>query len=542
MRRNPLGMIPEIRSWKSRKNNVLKLDELQKNHPLLVFLMEILLLRILCALLIPLTGDEAYHIEWARHLDWCYYDHPGMVAWIMKPFLFFFGEGLLSVRFQAVMSGILFAAAAYSLGRDMFPGTDTGKRAAIVTVLVPVAAVISLLVSTDTPLTVFWAFALVYFYRASENNRMRDWVITGVLLGGAFLSKFLAFGFLPAAFCFLLVSREKRKLLKTPGPWVALGLTLVLFIPVIAWNASHDWLTFKFNFVSRQQSLSFSPKTFVFYLLGQLFFFSPVIAGFFLIKGVVSFKDHFSDDRKLFLLLFAGVPLGGFMFISFFREVGGHWPAMALVPLCIYFAAYAGRGKLYKTGFAIGTGLSVLVILVVGSLLLSGPERVESLAQKVMKNEKRAVKFVGQVFYEDEIAGFAGFLREFKDGFSATESYSLSSMLTYYDPQKSHYLLWASESFYGRNYYLWDDLNDYKGRTMVFVCFRKWLDAEFLKHMLLHFKWITIHYFHEGDTEGMLKSLATDKLSGTVHTAPRGMGAFAIIVGEGFSGEEMKRE
>ena len=28
---------------------------------------------------IPISGDEAYHWEWSRHLDFGYYDHPPLV-------------------------------------------------------------------------------------------------------------------------------------------------------------------------------------------------------------------------------------------------------------------------------------------------------------------------------------------------------------------------------------------------------------------------------------------------------------------------------
>ncbi|NIQ09886.1 MAG: glycosyl transferase family 39, partial [Gammaproteobacteria bacterium] len=37
--------------------------------------------KLLLAVLLPLTTDEAYFLIWARHLDYGFYDHPPMVGW-----------------------------------------------------------------------------------------------------------------------------------------------------------------------------------------------------------------------------------------------------------------------------------------------------------------------------------------------------------------------------------------------------------------------------------------------------------------------------
>ena len=44
------------------------------------------LLRGFAAWKVPLTGDEAYYWEWAKHLALGYADHPPMVAYLIFPF------------------------------------------------------------------------------------------------------------------------------------------------------------------------------------------------------------------------------------------------------------------------------------------------------------------------------------------------------------------------------------------------------------------------------------------------------------------------
>ena len=40
------------------------------------------------AYVIPMSGDEAYFIIWAKHLDFGYYDHPPMVGWFLHLMLY----------------------------------------------------------------------------------------------------------------------------------------------------------------------------------------------------------------------------------------------------------------------------------------------------------------------------------------------------------------------------------------------------------------------------------------------------------------------
>ena len=40
-----------------------------------------LLFRLWLSAVFPFTGDEAYFVDWGRHPDWGFYDHPPMVGW-----------------------------------------------------------------------------------------------------------------------------------------------------------------------------------------------------------------------------------------------------------------------------------------------------------------------------------------------------------------------------------------------------------------------------------------------------------------------------
>jgi len=73
------------------------------------FLILITLVNLLQAYFTEITLDEAYYYQYARDLDWGYYDHPPMVALVIKISQLFF-NGNLGVRFLTVLlfSGNLF--------------------------------------------------------------------------------------------------------------------------------------------------------------------------------------------------------------------------------------------------------------------------------------------------------------------------------------------------------------------------------------------------------------------------------------------------
>ncbi len=511
---------------------------------LLYYLLFLLAFRIFLAAVVPMTTDEAYHIEWARHLDWCYYDHPPMVAWLMRPFIVLFGENNVSVRAPGILAGILFCLICHKLASEMYPGTRVAGRSLVLAGLISIAAIGSIGASTEVPLLMFCGLALLFFYRAVERGRMKDWVLAGVFLGLGFLSKFLAAGFLGAAFLYLVIPQENRRHLKTPGPWVAAGICAGLFLPVLLWNHANQWLTFKFHFVLRQGGLSFSPVTFLRYVGEQLVYLSPVVlvvcvVGFF--KGIRKYlegKPAAAGKNELFLIFFAGVPLGGFALISFFRTVGGHWTGIAIIPLIVFFARLTDKEKsrTYAAGLAAAAGLFLVVVVLAIGILLAGPRRIHGVLKAAGIPEEEGLMAVMAAFPPKPIVETAVGLRDAAGGFCAAKDYSLSSLFTYYAPDKAHWYVWGSKTIYGRNYELWDDPADLKGRTMIFVGWKRRTRVKFIREMLPHFESLVIHLFNRDDGEEMLRALGAANVTSVRHDAPFGCGAFIIIKGERFSG------
>src|SRR5262249_49683904 len=103
-------------------------------------------------------------------------------------------------------------------------------------------AAASTLAVPDGPLIFFWLLTLDRVVVALSPGAGRwVWVQVGLAWGGALLSKYQGV-FLPVgAGLYLLIEPSARGWLRRPGPYLALLVGLVVFSPVIAWNAAHGW-------------------------------------------------------------------------------------------------------------------------------------------------------------------------------------------------------------------------------------------------------------------------------------------------------------
>jgi 4-amino-4-deoxy-L-arabinose transferase-like glycosyltransferase len=91
-----------------------------------------------------------------------------------------------------------------------------------------------------------WAFAGYAFHAGLRHGRLRDWVLLGLMIGLALWAKYFVVVLAAPLALFLLLDREARKALATPGPWIALVLALVVMAPHLVWLVRNDFLPFAY--------------------------------------------------------------------------------------------------------------------------------------------------------------------------------------------------------------------------------------------------------------------------------------------------------
>src|SRR5207245_1585373 len=122
-----------------------------------------------------------------------------------------------------------------------------------------------------------WALAGYAYHGALREGRIWHWAVLGLSVGLALWAKyFLVMLACPLAL-FLLLDRDARKALATPGPYVALALALIVMAPHILWLVANDFLPFAYaNARAAPVRSVFDPVVQpVLLAAGQVFFLLP---------------------------------------------------------------------------------------------------------------------------------------------------------------------------------------------------------------------------------------------------------------------------
>ncbi|MBV8919728.1 glycosyltransferase family 39 protein [Bradyrhizobium sp.] len=215
---------------------------LVRNTSLIV--LALVALRLIAAAVTPLTFDEAYYWMWSKHLSGGYYDHPPMVALVIRLGTMLAGDTELGVRLVSILSALPMSFAVYRAAAILFGGTRVAASAVILLNVTLMAAVGTLIVTPDSPLLVASSFLLFGLAKVLETGRGVWWLAVGAVAGAALLSKYTALFFGPAILIWLVSVPKLRHWLVSP--WLYLGglVALALFFPVIHWNADHQWVSF----------------------------------------------------------------------------------------------------------------------------------------------------------------------------------------------------------------------------------------------------------------------------------------------------------
>ncbi len=188
--------------------------------------------RIWLAATAGVAPDEAYYWTWAWDLAAGYPDHPPAVAWVIRAGIELFGDTALGVRLPAlVLGGVLLPLAVYWLGREAGVRRRTALLLPLASLIQPLGVAAGLLITPDVPLLLAWTAGGAALIRAARIDRSWAWIAAGLAFGAALLSKHSAWLILPSAALGIWLEPRARRLIRRPGPWIALGLGLLIAGP-----------------------------------------------------------------------------------------------------------------------------------------------------------------------------------------------------------------------------------------------------------------------------------------------------------------------
>lgn len=312
------------------------------------------------AFILPISGDEAYFVVWAKHPDYGFYDHPPMAGWMLQ-LLLYFGSSEMVLRLPAILLSTLIGIGIYRL---LKPHDETKAALAATLFLTAPLNVLNVLFTTDTPLILFAFLSASALYKALQKTSMGWHALSGAFFGMAFLSKYFAallgLGYL-AYFIFSGKSRQK-----TPG-FILLFLVALPFALVnLYWNYTHCWDNVLFNFYTRNEDAQLSPGKVAIFLGTQLYLMTPPVVYYLYRHRRGVWQKFRHDDFRFFAWMFA-LPMMVFALLSLKKVVGLHW-VLAFYPFFYLLLHHLmsreelARSLNFMTWFSIAHLAAIIVI------------------------------------------------------------------------------------------------------------------------------------------------------------------------------------
>jgi 4-amino-4-deoxy-L-arabinose transferase-like glycosyltransferase len=314
----------------AREVSFLRLE--RQTQTIALVLAALILVRGIVAAVTPLAFDEAYYWLWSKTLAWGYYDHPPLVAFIIRAGTELFGDTSSGVRFVGMLLSILATVAVWRAGAILLKSGHAGALAALLFNAMPMIGIEMLVATPDAPQIAAAAVLLYVLAKLVETGDGRWWIAVGVTAGFGLLSKYTAF-FLGLGMLFwLLVVPSQRRWLLTVWPYLGAVVALLMFVPVVLWNASHDWISFRLQF-GRVGSGGLTLRYLGEFLAGQIGLASPFIA-ILGVAGLVSAARAPGSNRVLIAAL-AAPAVAFFVWQSLGSRVQGNWPSFLYPTLAV---------------------------------------------------------------------------------------------------------------------------------------------------------------------------------------------------------------
>ena len=200
----------------------------------------------------PILPDETYYWEWSRRLAGGYFDHPPMIALLIRAGTAVFGVSAFGIRVVPVLAGFGAVLAAIALARRI--GGDDAALARVGRARLPAARGRRTRARDPRRRAAPLHGARAARDRTRGPHRARRRAPRSVR--GRSPASGAARQCPPSTRASSSRRRSSSRSpscrrcaasFATPGPYLAVALASLVMVPVLLWNAQHDWASFRFQ-------------------------------------------------------------------------------------------------------------------------------------------------------------------------------------------------------------------------------------------------------------------------------------------------------
>lgn len=442
-----------------------------------------LVIKVAFTLVVPPNDDEAYYWLWGQNLQLSYFDHAPLAGWLQGLAHLAFGWNLVALRagtFVTLAGTVLiFRFWAKRVAPDNW-------RYYLWTTLAIYLASPLLFAITSLAYPDHWlmflslasahCFALAFGEQMEARPiRVRYLYLGGALLGLAALAKYNAVVLGVAVAAFVILHRRLRPLLRNPHLYLAALLSVAMLAPVLWWNATHDFVSFRFQLWERYGEGGLkAPRLegLLGFIVTSALYLSP-----FLVVPLIGYLRRppgagpvgaFAGLGKVILIV-SSVPM---LALSLYVSTAPHWNIVAFLVFFAFAAAHTRWQWLMLTHIALGT----LAVAVIAGYYMAFPLSYPPGAS----GEREASELYGF----DEIGARMLELKEQEGadgvgatffGASAKLAFALQSReVTSFTPRVDGFDFWRSEDdLKGGDYIVLDEINAIDELRPVFTSIEK---------------------------------------------------------------------
>jgi hypothetical protein len=224
-------------------------------------------------------ADELYYLACASRLDWSYVDHPPVSIAVLAATRALIGDSIIAIRLVPAIAGALMVWFIGLLARRFGGGAFAVALAMTTAIAAPVYLALDSYFSMNAIDFLVWTVAAWLMVRILDEEALdstaagftRLWVALGILLGIGVANK-ISVLWLGGGLFSGLVLAPRRALLKTRGPWLAMAIAVLFFVPQIIWQATHDFATVRWMMGAAEER----PRAPLAFLAGQLSGLLPI--------------------------------------------------------------------------------------------------------------------------------------------------------------------------------------------------------------------------------------------------------------------------
>lgn len=157
------------------------------------------------------------------------FDNPPLACYFLALLGWAGGWSGPALHLGFIIPGLAAVAGIFCLARNY---TGSPALATLAAVAMPVFAISATTLMCDVILLAFWIWTLLFFESGLRQETRRDYLISGVLAGLAFWTKFTSLSLIPLLLAYGWFKKRR------PGPWMIAALLPLAFV------AAYEWITF----------------------------------------------------------------------------------------------------------------------------------------------------------------------------------------------------------------------------------------------------------------------------------------------------------